>query len=373
MMALRAARLVRSFAAGLLACAAALSVAQTPGASDSAEASGTVPAPPTVDIAIVLPLEAPAYARAADAVRSGVLAAAEAARSTARIRVYPHGDDGVLGAFAAATQAGAKVIIGPLLRDDLKVVATMALEIPYTIALNQFEDATSPPARLYTFPLSIESDARLIARRIRETPTAAPATAPPTSQSVVVVTSGTPLMSRFASAFTGEWQTLGGSIPMAYRYDGAVEALTTIRRELLRNAPAAVVLALDGINVARAKPYMGSLPTYASALVFEGQLTATVRDLDGLVITEIPWIVTPNAIEFGGLPRREFPSDALTRLYALGLDAFRVASAFVDGPPDRLSFDGATGRVTLEGRHLSREGRFAVYRDGTLVPVDGPR
>ncbi|MCC6869666.1 MAG: penicillin-binding protein activator [Burkholderiales bacterium] len=326
------------------------------------------PVPAGVDIAVVLPLDAAAYARAADAVRSGVLAAAEAAKSPARIRVFAHGEDGVLAAFEAATQAGARIIIGPLLRDDVKVVATMALEIPYTIALNQIEDAATLPARLYTFPLSIESDARLIARRIREAPPA-----PNGEQGVAVVASGTPLMHRFATAFTAEWRSLGGSVPMAFRYDGTAEALTAIRRELARDAPAAVVLALDGVNAARAKPYLGSLPTYASALVFEGQLTATVRDLDGLVVTEIPWIVTPTGPEFSGLPRRDFPSAALTRLYALGLDAFRVASAFLDGPPDRLAFDGATGRITLEGHQLAREGRFAVFRDGTLVPVDGAR
>jgi outer membrane PBP1 activator LpoA protein len=37
-------------------------------------------------------------------------------------------------------------------------------------------------------------------------------------------------------------------------------------------------------------------------------------------------------------------SAALTRLYALGLDAFRVAVAFKDGAPERFTLEGATGR-----------------------------
>lgn len=368
MTASRAARFAGLLAAGVVACAAALSVAQTPPASDAAGGPAPILPVTPVDIAVVLPLDAPAYARAADAVRAGVSAAAEAARSSVRVRVFAHAEDGALDAFEAAQRAGARVIIGPLLRDDLKVVAAMALELPYTIALNQLEDAANPPPRLYTFPLSIKSDARLIARRIRDTPPT-----PGAGQGLAVVSSETPLMLRFASALTSEWLALGGSVPAAYRYDGRVETLTTVRRELTRQPPAAVVLALDGVAVARAKPYVGTLPAYASALVFEGPLTATVRDLDGLVITEIPWIVTPTAAEFTGLPRRDFPSAALTRLYALGLDAFRVASAFLDGPPDRLDFDGATGRITLDGQQLVRAGRFAVFRDGALVPVDGPR
>lgn len=360
----RAARLLVTLVVGLAAGAAPLSFAQTPPASDTPSA----PAPPRVDIALVLPLEAPAYARAADAVRTGVMSAAEAAGGRTRVRVFAHGEDGVLAAFEAAQQAGAAVIVGPLVRDDLKVLAAMALELPTTIALNQFDEAAGPPPTLYTFPLSIESDARLIARRIRDTPPA-----PTATQGAVLVSSESPLMRRFASAFTAEWQSTGGTVPSLFKFDGTVDAMTVVRRELSRRPPAAVVLALDGTGAAQAKPYMGVLPTYASALVFERDITATVRDLDGLVLAEIPWIVTPNAPQFAGLPRREFPSTALTRLYALGLDAFRVASAFRDGVPERLDFDGATGRITLDGRQIVRESRFAVFREGTLVPLDGPR
>lgn len=358
----RAARLFRILAATATACAAALSFAQSPAASDDAANQGSV------DIALVLPLDAPAYARAADAVKAGVLAAADAARSRVRVSVFAHGEDGVLAAFDAAQQAGAKVIIGPLVRDDLKIVAAMALELPYTIALNQFDEAAGPPPTLYTFPLSIESDARLIARHIHESPPAAGA-----GQGAVIVSSESALMRRFTTAFGGEWQASGGTTPTVFRYDGSVDAMTNVRRDLARRPPSAVVLALDGTNAARAKPYMGVLPTYASALVFERDITATVRDLDGLVITEIPWIVTPNAPQFAGLPRQEFSSAALTRLYALGLDAYRVAMAFRNGEPERLEFDGATGQITLDGHQFAREGRFAVYREGSLVPFDGAR
>jgi len=115
------------------------------------------------------------------------------------------------------------------------------------------------------------------------------------------------------------------------------------------------------------------VPAYASALIFERVTIATARDLNGLIVTEIPWIVTPNATQFATLPRREMGSEALTRLYALGLDAFRVAAAFKDGAPDRFSLDGATGQIALDGRNFTRESRFAVFRDGNLLPVEGPR
>ena len=275
----------------------------------------------------------------------------------------------MLSAFEAAQKAGARVIVGPLVRDDLKIVAAMAIELPITIALNQFDEAAGPPPTLYTFPLSVESDARLIARRIRDMPVAPSQSAP----SVVVVTTDTPLMNRFAAAFTSEWMGIGGSLPGGLRFDGAVETMTAMRRELGRRPPGAVVLAMDGAAATLAKPYVGTSAAYASALVFERETLATVRDLDGLIVAEVPWIVTPNAAQFNGLPRREFPSAALTRLYALGLDAFRVANAFRDGVPERFTLDGATGQITLDGKQFAREGRFGIFRDGHLTPLDAPR
>ena len=65
----------------------------------------------------------PAYARAAEAVRDGFLAAAEAAGAKDKCVVIGHKDDGVLAAFDEARARGVRVVVGPLLRDDLKTLA----------------------------------------------------------------------------------------------------------------------------------------------------------------------------------------------------------------------------------------------------------
>jgi outer membrane PBP1 activator LpoA protein len=386
----RIARMFARLAGAMLLTAAAFSAAQSPAASDAAAgparpspAAATpatplpaadaaaetgkepvLPAPPVVDVALVLPLENEAYARAADAVRSGFMAAAEAAGASASCLVIGHGEDGVLGAFEAARKAGAKVVVGPLLRDDLKVVAQLALDLPWTLALNQLDDSIPASPRIFTFALGVEGDARVIARRMRETAV----------QNVVVVGGETPLMKRFAGAFVTAWLLEGGGAPNVFAFDASPDALAALRRDLGRKPPDAALLAMDGGNATLAKPYMGTVAGYASGLVFERQSAATQRELDGLSIVEIPWIVTPDAEEFGRFPKREFGSAALVRLYALGLDAFRVAKALQDGPPQRFVLDGATGRITLvEGRAFAREGRLAIYRAGQLVPLDGAR
>jgi outer membrane PBP1 activator LpoA protein len=353
-----------------LAVAAAFSAAQAPAASEAAPAAESgvrrslPPANPAVEIAIVLPLDAPPYARAAEAVRAGFVAGAEAAGSRTTYLVIPHREDGVLGAFEAARKSGAKVIVGPLVRDDLRTVEQANLDLPWTLALNQREDAASGPIQLYTFSLTVESDARTIARRMAED----------AAQNVVIVGGDTPLMKRFAGAFATEWLLAGGGAPNSFRFDPAPEALTLLKRELARKAPDAALLGVNGVDIPLVKPFLGSVTAYASGLVFDRKSVATLRDLDGLVIVEIPWLVSPGAPEFATIPRRDLASESLERLYALGVDAFRIAQAMKDGPPERFVLEGATGRVVLgESRQFVREGRLAVFRAGQLVPLDGAR
>lgn len=365
-----------------LLLAAAFSAAQSPPASNapatSIDRGGAVePAPvPTaapeaaekpaveVDVAIVLPLESAQYGRAAEAVRAGFLAAAEAAAARPRIRVFAHGDDGVLTAFEAARVSGAKIIVGPLVRDDVRTVASLSLDLPLTLVLNQLDDLAGAPSTLYSLALGVEGDGRMIARRMRTD----------NAQSIAVINADTPLMKRLVGAFAAEWSQGGGTVPGVYGFVATPDALRALRRELLRRPPDAALLAVDGTGATQAKPYLGTTRTYASGLVFERETPAVLRDLDGLVIVEIPWLVTPQAAQFANLPRKEFPSVALTRLYALGLDAFRVAQSLREGAPERLRFEGATGQVTLgEGRQFQREGVFAVFRAGQLAPLDGAR
>ena len=178
-------------------------------------------------------------------------------------------------------------------------------------------------------------------------------------------------MKRLATAFTGEWVANGGAPPSDFRFDPTPDALSTLRRNLTRALPDAVLLAVDGNQAALVKPFVGAIPAYASGLVFERPDAAVVRDLNDVRIVEIPWLVTPDAPQLASYPRRDSGSAALDRLYALGLDAFRISQAFGREPPERFELEGATGRIVLgEGRQFVREGRLAVYRDGRLIPLD---
>ena len=339
--------------------------ALVPGAAASPEGapSGSrVPAPPTSNlIALILPLDEPAFQRAASAVRDGFFDAAAAAGRGGDCIVIGHARDGVAAAFAQARAKGVRVAVGPLVRDDLKTLALANADLPWTLALNQLDDGTPLPAAIYTFPLTVESDGRTLARRALAAG----------AHSIDVIEGDSPLMKRLATSFAAEWTGKGGEAPAAIRFDPAPDALTAMRRSLARNVPDAVLLAVNGERASLLKPFIGGIDAYASGLAFERPTTAVARDLDGVRVVEIPWLLTPDAPEFAAFKRRDFDSDSLARLYALGLDAYRIAASFGNGPPNRFELEGATGHVSLgPGHEFQRAGRIGVYRDGVLVPLE---
>jgi len=321
--------------------------------------ASALPAPAPA-MALVLPLQSAAYGRAAEAVRAGFLAAADLAK--AKPLVIGHNEGGAVDAFAKAKESGAAVIVGPLVRDDLKTVAGAPGELPWTIALNQLEEGSPLRERMYTLTLAIDGDARQLARAVRDSG----------AQVVGVIAADAPLQKRLAAAFVADWILLGGGPPVQLRFERAPEMLALLKRELGRTPLDAVLLALDAADAALVKPYVGQVPVYASSLVNDRQPREVLRDLDDVRFVEIPWLADPTAPAFANLPRGEFPNASLDRLYALGIDAFRVAQAFRDGAPDKLEFDGATGHVSLDAsRQFQRDLRLLRFEAGQVVPADG--
>ena len=321
----------------------------------------TSPTPPRSSawLALVLPLQSPTYGRAADAVREGFAAAAAAA--AVRFEVVAHGDGEVRAALDIAKATGARVVVGPLVRDDVKAIADLGRDVPWIIALNQLDDGNPLPVRVYTLALAIDSEARQLARRMRDDG----------AQSVVVLGGETALQKRFADAFVGEWILAGGGPPTTFRFDRAPEMLTVLRREFAKAAPDAVLLAVDARDAGLAKPYLGTVAAYTSSQVNDRQQRGELLDLDNVYFVEIPWLADPAAATFTRIARREYPSATLDRLYALGIDAFRVAQAFADGtPPEKLEFDGATGHLTLDAsRQFVRQATLLQFRAGQIVPA----
>jgi uncharacterized protein len=334
----------------------ALSAAQSPATSGAGAPIASLPPRETPAIVLVLPLASSTYGRAANAVKAGFLAAADAAGE--RPVVIGHGDGDVLAAFREARATGARVIVGPLVRDDLKTVADAGFESPTMLALNQLDEGTALPPTMYALTLGVESDARQLAQSARDTG----------ALTVAVVSSDAPLQKRFANAFIDAWILLGGLAPVTLHLDRSPDGLALLKRELGRTPVDAVLLALDAPDAARAKPYVGSVATYAGSMINDRQPSEALRDLDDVRFVEIPWLADPDAREFAKIPRPDYPNAALDRLYALGLDAFRVARALGEGRSKGIEFDGATGHLSQDGsRQFVRDCRLLQFRGGQIV------
>jgi outer membrane PBP1 activator LpoA protein len=310
-------------------------------------------------IVIVLPLQSALYGRAADAVRAGFIAAANAAGSATRVKVIGHGEDGVLDAVASAADSGAALVVGPLTRDDLKTVLAIAPVRPRMLALNQLEDNAPMPEDSYAFGLAVEADASLLAARAYDDGV----------RSLAAVVSDAPLQRRFATAFLAAWERAGGAPPRQFRFDPNPEVLALLRRELSAKPPDAVLLAVGGEEAALAKSFLPPGPVYATSQIADGLPSPMLRDLEGVRYVEIPWLADPSAPAFARIARPSLSDPVFERLYALGLDAFTLSELLANPiPPQRVEFDGATGHLSLlPSRNFARQGRIMTIHDGQTV------
>jgi len=353
-------RRLRGWIGALVVAAAlpALSIAQAPPTSSDAPKDAPL-ARADAEIALVLPLSSATYGRAASAVKAGFLAAA--ARANWQPAVIAHGDGEVEAAFAQARATGARVIVGPLVRDDVRTVAATGIDAPLVLALNQLDDAAPLPPNMYALTLSVESDARQLARLARDAG----------AQTVAIVGADSPLQKRFATAFIDAWLLQGGAAPLSLHLDRSPEMLALLRRELARTPVDAVLLAVDSADAALVKPYLGTVPVYAGSTVNDRPTREAMRELEDVRFVDIPWLATPDARELASIPRGDFANASLDRLYALGIDAFQVAQMLAGGRVDRIELDGATGHLTLEGtRQFARDARPMQYKGGQVVPAN---
>jgi outer membrane PBP1 activator LpoA protein len=209
---------------------------------------------------------------------------------------------------------------------------------------------------------------------------------------LTVVQSASALGRRAGEAFAAAWKERGGQVRVVeFPPDaGDPDALDALRASLaaqtVPGAPdaaggSAIFLAADADEARRVRPYLGSVPTYATSRINDGRRGGLSDiDLDGIHFVDMPWLLEPDHPAVMVYPRPgDITNPDLQRLYALGIDACRLARIFVQGPPPdgRISLDGVTGALRLRaspgrpGRAVEREPLGASF-DGNLgVAVDG--
>jgi hypothetical protein len=318
-------------------------------------------------IALLLPLKSASFGPAAEAVRQGAIAASTIKTPTVLpLQVYPTGDqvEDIVSAYQQALQAGAKTVIGPLTRNAVTALAKSGLVTVPTLALNYPEGEAVIPENFYLFGLTAEGEARQAARRAFNDG----------RRTALTVTADTLLAKRVQQAFADAWRGLGGKLVAQASFSPERTQFPAVHDMVIKHRADIIFLAADA-NLARmVRPYLdANTPTYATSMVFGGnQEIGRNIDLNGVLFAEMPWLLVPDHPAVMVYPRAENFSIEQERLYALGIDAFRIATVMAQNsrPGEGSVLDGVTGQISLAEHQFQREMAAAQFRQGTAVATE---
>ncbi len=323
---------------------------------------------PFPHIALLLPVKSEIFGPAANAVQQGFFAAADSnhKRLMMPIRVYSDFDENssVVSAYRQAIANGARAVVGPLTRNGVSALAAdRDIPVP-TLALNIVDGQFAP--QLYFFGMAIESEARQVAQMAKQQGL----------HQAIIITSHMPLSQRLQSAFGEEWtnsaQGANRGILREIEYNGD----PSVFADIADITDTMVFLATDAENSRLIRPYLpNKIPVYATSQVFTGNDNVLANyDLSGVRFVDMPWLLQPDHPAVMIYPQPNPPlSASRERLYALGIDSFRLIELMLVGNLNTdLPLDGVSGQIQLNGHNFERTAIPAVFAQGRAQLTNAP-
>jgi outer membrane PBP1 activator LpoA protein len=349
---------------------------------------------PLTKIALLLPQEGP-LAAVAKALREGFMAAhyqaQQAGQNPPSIQVFDSSRLTSMDEFyRQAKAAGVQLVVGPLEKPLVKQLNGREQLPITTLALNYSDASAEGPPQLFQFGLAAEDEAREVARR---------AWADGKRSAVAMVPKGE-WGDRVLDAFRQSWQAKGGTLIAAEHVDQPV-ALAQQVADLfqLRNSEgrAKRLQSTVGTDVAaqpsrrqdidfmflaatpqqaqQIKPtmvfqYAGDVPVYATSHLFTNSNDqAQYMDLNGVRFCETPWLLNANdPLRQQVIAQWPQAAGSLGRLYAMGVDAYRLAPRLDQLkalPESRI--DGLSGSLSMNpSRRVERQLPWAEFVDGKI-------
>ncbi|MCK5872807.1 MAG: penicillin-binding protein activator [Methylococcales bacterium] len=302
-------------------------------------------------IAVFLPRSG-RYANAARVIKTGFNRAYELARQSgqakAAVRFYDTESGSLANLYQQAMTDGAQLIVGPLDKNNIKLlVNNVELSVP-VIALNHVERLNHP--NLYQFGLSPIDDAQQIAYKAQRDG----------YQNAALLIPKTRKGDRIADYLTQHWQRLGGDINHIAAYDRAETDFNKVIQRLLSGNNAEVDVIFVNAYAKQASslnPQLqfnhasADLPVYATSQVYLGSVNSRRdKDLNGITFCDVPWVfervyagvLTKTAMQSSW---SELPPSYL-RLLPLGIDAYNLTNHITE--LSYSSYVGATGKLSLD-------------------------
>jgi outer membrane PBP1 activator LpoA protein len=356
------------------------------------------PPPGIQRVALILPLSG-RLAPAGRAVRDGYLAGYYAARESGSppmdVMVLDQDSYGSASvAYDAALAQGASIVVGPLSKEAVAELNTRGDRTIPVLALNRLdaeEVTVAGSSALVQFALAPEDEARDIASLAFGQG----------ARTALILRPAGEWGSKVAEALIGRWQDLGGNIANSVTYDGREDYSDSVKealgipaseqrakeiRDILganlefnarrrQDVDVIFLLSSNGAEARSLKPllafhYAASVPVYAISSIYSGKPDPRDRDLDGVRLVEMPWLLGDNTELRNAIAAGKTGSDSYTRLNALGADAYLVQSQFLrlQAGADAL-FRGSTGLLSMDPQlQIERELELAEFDDGAVKP-----
>lgn len=333
---------------------------------------------PTVEkvlrIALLLPTRSENLATAAQALRAGVMAGHEREGDNVTIDLIETDDvvPDILAAYHAASTEY-DLIIGPLARSAVTALAQSKETSKPTLLLGQPE-SNNLPANLLAIGLSMEEEARQLALL-------AAGSGSKSGGKCLILSTNAAWQRRAARAFANQWSAQDTTVLELVSSSGYLSASSVkqLKTRLQTDKPNVIFIALDADQTRQIRPLLSAdIRLYGSSQLNVGKTglqeteTAEVNALpEGMHILDLPWQLQPDHSAVMIYPRLvpEHSAD-LERLYALGIDAFRIAREIGLNRQSRFKLDGVTGRLSIQfgqgGSRFERQQPAAVYRSGNL-------
>ncbi|UGA51401.1 MULTISPECIES: penicillin-binding protein activator [Dickeya] len=368
-----------------------------------AEATGTATPTPSTD-ANTPSLSATAAVSAPVATATAVPAIAPTAASSIPVKVYDTSNQALANVIAQAQKDGATTIVGPLLKNEVEQLPGLNPSLN-VLALNQPEHIQPNPNICY-FALSPEDEAVDAAQFIHKQGKQHPLILAPRGN----------LGDRVVAAFAKSWQQQAGGVVLQQRTGGvydlkqalnsgagiplngqpvitaasAPQSSTTVGGLTIPNqAPPIATVTSDGNvdavyiiatpdELTLLKPMIdmrnkGALrpALYASSRSYQAGLGPDFRfEMEGLQFSDIP-LLTGASPALMQQVSTQFRNDySLVRLFAMGMDAWKLASNFAQLHQPGNSLSGATGVLsTSPDCVVNRKLTWLQFRQGQLVPA----
>jgi outer membrane PBP1 activator LpoA protein len=303
-------------------------------------------------IAIMLPRSG-TYAKVAAAVRDGFMAAwyQQPPQQRPSLHFYDSSEaKDTLQIYQQAVLKGAKMVVGPLNKDAVKILSNLEhLDHP-VLALNQVDDPTFSHPNLFQFGLAPEDEAQQAAERAWLEG----------HRSALMLTPSGKWGERISRSFRERWLTLGGNVLEQQRYNAKendfsepirmllnineskarTQALKRLLGRQMESEPRArhdadfIFIAARPQKARQLRPQLkffhaGSLPILSTSHIFTGVTQKELdRDLGKISFVDMPWLFEES--ESGPLSRNNLEKlipgvkGRYARLYAMGIDSFNL-------------------------------------------------